>query len=96
MEKAAVKALILNALERGPNGFEMTYSIPGIRNALNVPKSLFDQAALELYRERRVYLEYHDYPHSLTVEGRAELVYDPAGTLTVGGNWYVGISGRRG
>jgi hypothetical protein len=46
-------------------------------------KDSFDRAILSLYRERRVYLDRHDYPLGLNEAARNELVSDGAGNYFV-------------
>jgi len=46
-------------------------------------KAAFDQAVLRLYRERRVYLDRHDYPQGLDAAARDQLVSDGDGSYFV-------------
>jgi len=60
-----------------------------IRQALGLPKAVFDAAVVELLRERTVYCAEHDHPFRLSAEERAELVADGRGSF------YCSISDRR-
>ncbi|SPF37227.1 hypothetical protein SBA4_1990005 [Candidatus Sulfopaludibacter sp. SbA4] len=51
-------------------------------------KAAFDRAALSLYRDRRVYLDQHDYPLGLDEAAKSQLVSDGSG------NYFVVISLR--
>jgi hypothetical protein len=55
-----------------------------LRRAARLDKAHFDSAVLELSRQGRVSLHRHDYPASLSLEERDELVTDGAGTYYVG------------
>ncbi|MDR3702122.1 MAG: hypothetical protein P4L56_20915 [Candidatus Sulfopaludibacter sp.] len=46
-------------------------------------KAAFDAAVLGLYRQRRVYLDQHDYPLGLSEEARNQLVTDGSGNYFV-------------
>jgi hypothetical protein len=46
-------------------------------------KAAFDKAVLGLYRERRVYLDRHDYPQGLDAAARDQLVSDGSGSYFV-------------
>ena len=46
-------------------------------------KAAFDAAVLALYRQRRVYLDQHDFPLGLSDEARNELVRDATGNYFV-------------
>jgi hypothetical protein len=46
-------------------------------------KASFDGAVISLYRERRVYLDRHDYPLGLSEAARSELVSDGSGNYFV-------------
>jgi hypothetical protein len=47
-----------------------------LREDLGVPKAEFDAAVLSLYRQRRVYLDEHDWPAGLTESAKQQLVSD--------------------
>ncbi len=57
-----------------------------LREELGIPpadKASFDAAVLGLYRQRRVYLDQHDYPLGLNEEARNQLVSDGSGKYFV-------------
>ena len=60
-----------------------------IRQALGIEKAMFDQAVLELLRERLVYCAEHDHPLRLRPEERESLIADGKG------GFYCSISDRR-
>jgi hypothetical protein len=64
-------------------------SVRELRGRLTFDKTTFDSIALELARDELVSLHYHDYPASLSVDEREELIAAPSG------QYYVGIALRR-
>ena len=60
-----------------------------LRRAAGLEKGRFDRTVLDLARQGRLSLHYHDYPASLTPAERDELVTDGNGT------YYVGIALRQ-
>jgi len=60
-----------------------------LRRAARLEKGQFDRTVLDLARQGRLSLHYHDYPASLTPAERDELVTDGNGT------YYVGIALRQ-
>jgi hypothetical protein len=88
---------ILDKLKGKPGGLSLTElraSLgPKVRPSMGSQekakaKADFDQAVLNLYRDRRVYLDRHDHPMRLSDAERKDLVTDGAG------NYYVGITLR--
>jgi hypothetical protein len=73
---------ILQYLKGKPGGIGVTQ----LREECGVPverKAAFDSAVLSLYRDRRVYLDRHDFPQGLTEAERQELITDGAGNYFV-------------
>lgn len=78
---------IVECLKTKPGGIV----VGQLREELGVPldeKARFDRTVLALYRERRVYLDRHDYPLGLDEEAKNQLVTDGDG------NYFVVISLR--
>jgi hypothetical protein len=69
-----------------------------VRSALQppLPKARFDAAAMRLSRAARLTLHHHDHPWLLSEAARAELIHDPAGSLSggLGGVFYIGMAPR--
>ncbi len=59
-----------------------------LRRSARMDKAVFDAAVLQLSRQGKVALHWHDFPASLTAEERDELVTDGAG------NYYIGVALR--
>jgi hypothetical protein len=59
-------------------------SIRDVRRAAALPKTEFDRAVLNLARQGRIKLHFHDYPASLSPQQRDDLVRDEAGRYYVG------------
>jgi hypothetical protein len=73
---------IVECLKPKPGGI----GLGQLREELGVPldeKARFDRAVLALYRERRVYLDQHDYPLGLDEAARNQLVSDGSGKYYV-------------
>jgi hypothetical protein len=64
-------------------------SIRDLRARVALHKERFDAVALDLMRDRKVSLHYHDHPASLPEAERSELVQDGRG------NYYIGIAPGR-
>jgi hypothetical protein len=59
-------------------------SVREVRAAAKLPKDTFDALALNLARHGRIVLHHHDFPSSLSVKERSELIEDLSGTHYVG------------
>lgn len=59
-----------------------------LRGSLELPKSRFDAAVLQLYADNTVILHHHDYVGNLSDAERNELVLDKHG------NHYIGVALR--
>jgi len=88
--KAEPRTLVLQALgeEARQNPPGALLLIKNLRARVDLDKARFDQAVLELAREGRVSLHYHDYPESLSEAERAKLVVDERG------HHYLGVVGK--
>lgn len=63
-------------------------SVRDLRRSAQWDKAAFDAAVLQLSRQGKLALHWHDFPASLTAEERDELVTDGAG------NYYIGVALR--
>lgn len=63
---------IVEYLKMKPGGI----GVGQLREELGATKAEFDAAVLALYRQRRVYLDEHDWPAGLTESARQQLVSD--------------------
>jgi hypothetical protein len=63
---------IAEYLKAKPGGI----GVAQMREDLGAPKADFDAAVLSLYRQRRVYLDEHDWPAGLTEAAKQQLVSD--------------------
>ncbi len=83
-------ALVLRALaeeeRRNPPGALLL--VKNLRARVALDKTLFDRTVLNLAKQGRVALHFHDYPESLSEPERAALVQDEQG------HFYVGIVGK--
>jgi hypothetical protein len=79
---AALTERIAEFLKTKPGGI----GVGQLREELGISpadKASFDGAVISLYRERRVYLDRHDYPLGLSEAARNELVSDGSGNYFV-------------
>lgn len=85
------KDKILNALKvmQSENPREALFSIKDLRSRINLNKEEFDKVALELSRENKVSLHFHDYPQALSESERNNLVHDTKNDI-----YYIGIALR--
>lgn len=81
-ERAGLERRISEFLKTKPGGI----GVGQLREALGISageKAVFDAAVISLYRERRVYLDQHDYPLGLNEAAKNELVSDGEGRYFV-------------
>lgn len=88
IEQAATfrKALGAVSAENPPGAL---LSVREVRARANLPKGVFDALALSFASKDLVTLHHHDFPSSLSVSERAQLIEDGKGTF------YIGIALRR-
>jgi len=88
-KQAAKKAILAWLDDNDPFRTQGPHVPAKIRRELGLDKAVFDQAVLELLRERRVYCAPHDHPFRLPQDEREALIADGKG------GFYCSISDRR-
>lgn len=86
----AVPSQIMEALERMEPRKGLVVAVAKLRRAPQLQgasKPDFDAAAVELFRQRRVFLHDHSAPHALSAAERDELIDDGRGKFYVGIAW---------
>jgi hypothetical protein len=89
VQEAAAKIFdAMNRIAFSPGTTVTFYRLRQQPELANIPKAIFDEAALLLQNERKALLSLHDHAPALSAEERERFVTDGLGT------WYVSIYAR--